>query len=172
MNLNINIVNGKFVVAGTFMTYTYDNIEIKGGYKTVNIGTDLIPVTKYSYPRQKTDVIIDDNVALKFDENDYHFDSDDNDVYWKFTVENCDKIFEVVPDETIRDIVVDGISYYSCHGDKCRRTVERSVDYWCTGCHGRPNDGCSYFEVYDYLFGFPKTWGELLTSPFTLRESE
>jgi len=34
----------------------------------------------------------------------------------------------------------DLINTANCRGDKCRRDRDKTIDYWCTACHGDPRD--------------------------------
>lgn len=32
------------------------------------------------------------------------------------------------------------LNYHECYGEKCRRDINLSFDYWCASCHGEPDE--------------------------------
>lgn len=64
------------------------------------------------------------------------------------------------------------ISTYECHGDKCRREVDRSANHWCVSCHVSPweyNNSGRPHPVYDLYMSCRQslsTMRDLTTSPY------
>lgn len=169
MALNISIVDGKFVLNGI----TYNTISFAEGCKITTMDTDLHPCIAYQCPIQVTDYHHPAAEPITFEDEDYTTCDDvtytkflschHDDIYWKLTMGDG-TVYVVKPTNQV-DL---DIPFYDCRGDKCRRKIDPSSDHWCTACHGSPGDTCTWWNIYDTLYGFPKTWGELLTSPLKL----
>jgi len=155
------------------MTTAYIQIvnKHKGGYQFVINGETFDEIVfdnqmesevTTMQPVRETNFVHSPDAQLKFVEDEDFYE--DGELYWKVSVEGISYKIQLQPTS---DIHLD-ISFYDCCGNKCRRTVNPSTDYWCEGCHGKPGETNTWYDAYNTLYGFPSTWAELLRSPLMM----
>lgn len=69
--------------------------------------------------------------------------------------------------DVVQEAVLHGIDHetyvctFTCHGKKCKEYTDISEDYWCTRCHGPPEEKYTPFGLYKEFRSLPTNLLEL-----------